>query len=85
MSSVGFVGTGDITAAMVAGICAAPAAPVQIFVGPRNAGKAADLAQAAQTPGGLNEQALRELANANWFGAIGSALDGILKRLEGGK
>ena len=43
-----------------------------------------ELAQHAQTPGGLNEQVVRELTNANWFGAIGPALDGILKRLEGG-
>lgn len=45
----------------------------------------ADLAQQAQTPGGLNEQVVRELTNANWFGAIGQALDGILKRLQGEK
>ncbi|MBE0626283.1 MAG: NAD(P)-binding domain-containing protein [Burkholderiales bacterium] len=41
------------------------------------------LAQHAQTPGGLNEQAVTELTGGNWFGAVGSALDGILKRLEG--
>lgn len=43
----------------------------------------ADLAQHAQTPGGLNEQVMKELAAKDWFAAISPALDGILKRLEG--
>jgi pyrroline-5-carboxylate reductase len=42
-----------------------------------------ELAQHAQTPGGLNEQVMRQLAAGNWFGAVGASLDGILKRLEG--
>lgn len=42
-----------------------------------------ELAQHAQTPGGLNEQVMRELAAGNWFGAVGASLDRILKRLEG--
>ena len=42
-----------------------------------------DLAKHAQTPGGLNEQVVRELTAKGWFAAIGPALDGILKRLEG--
>jgi pyrroline-5-carboxylate reductase len=41
------------------------------------------LAKHAQTPGGLNEQVVRELAAKGWFQALGPALDGILKRLEG--
>jgi hypothetical protein len=31
----------------------------------------------------LNEQVVRELAAKGWFQALGPALDGILKRLEG--
>ena len=42
-----------------------------------------ELAQHAQTPGGLNQQVMRELAAGNWFGAVAASLDGILKRLEG--
>lgn len=42
-----------------------------------------ELAQHAQTPGGLNEQVMQELAAGNWFGAVASSLDGILERLEG--
>ncbi len=42
-----------------------------------------DLAKHAQTPGGLNEQVVRELTAKGWFDAIAPALDGILKRLEG--
>jgi len=45
MTTIGFIGTGTITAAMVAGLCAAPASPAQILVGPRSADKAADLAR----------------------------------------
>lgn len=44
-----------------------------------------ELAKHAQTPGGLNEQVVRELSAKGWFDAIGPALDGILKRLEGRK
>jgi pyrroline-5-carboxylate reductase len=44
-----------------------------------------DLAQHAQTPGGLNEQVMRELTAGNWFATVGPALDRILKRLEGKK
>ena len=51
----------------------------------RGAPSPIDLAQHAQTPGGLNEQAVKELTSGNWFAAVGSALDGILKRLEGKK
>lgn len=36
-----------------------------------------------QTPGGLNEQALRELAAGGWYDAVGTVLDDILARLEG--
>lgn len=43
----------------------------------------AELAKHAQTPGGLNEQVMRELAAAKWFDAVGVSLDGILQRLEG--
>jgi len=42
-----------------------------------------DLAVAASTRGGLNEQATRELAAAGWFGAIDGTLDRLLQRLEG--
>lgn len=42
-----------------------------------------ELAKHAQTPGGLNEQVVRELTDKGWFAAIAPALDGILKRLEG--
>jgi pyrroline-5-carboxylate reductase len=41
------------------------------------------LAKHAETPGGLNEQVVRELAAKGWFDAVGASLDGILKRLEG--
>jgi pyrroline-5-carboxylate reductase len=44
----------------------------------------AGLARAASTRGGLNEQASRELAQAGWFASLEPALDGILRRLEGG-
>ena len=43
----------------------------------------ADLAKAASTRGGLNEQAARELAAAGWFAAIDDRLDHLLRRLEG--
>jgi pyrroline-5-carboxylate reductase len=42
-----------------------------------------DLAKHAQTPGGLNEQVVRELTAKGWFAAVAPALDGILQRLEG--
>ncbi len=42
-----------------------------------------ELAKHAQTPGGLNEQVMRELGGKDWFEALRPALDGILKRLEG--
>lgn len=42
-----------------------------------------ELAKHAQTKGGLNEQVVRELTAKGWFEALGPALDGILKRLEG--
>lgn len=41
------------------------------------------LATHAQTKGGLNEQAMNELAGKAWFDQVATALDGILKRLEG--
>lgn len=41
------------------------------------------LAQHAQTPEGLNEQVMRELAAANWFSAVADSLDRILLRLAG--
>jgi len=44
-----------------------------------------ELAKHAQTPGGLNEQVVRELAAKGWFDAVGVSLDGILRRLEGRK
>jgi pyrroline-5-carboxylate reductase len=40
------------------------------------------LAQAASTPGGLNEQALAHLRAAGVYGAFSDALDAILTRLE---
>ena len=43
----------------------------------------ADLAEAASTRGGLNEQAARELAAAGWFAAVDARLDRLLRRLEG--
>jgi pyrroline-5-carboxylate reductase len=36
-----------------------------------------------QTPGGLNEQALRELAATGWYDELETVLDNILARLEG--
>ena len=36
-----------------------------------------------QTPGGLNEQALRTLAVGGWYDALDGVLDDILARLEG--
>ncbi len=41
------------------------------------------LTEEHQTPGGLNEQALRELAAAGWYDEVGTVLDNILARLEG--
>lgn len=41
------------------------------------------LATHAQTKGGLNEQVMNELAGKAWFDHVATALDGILKRLEG--
>jgi pyrroline-5-carboxylate reductase len=41
------------------------------------------LATHAQTKGGLNEQVMRELSAKAWFDQVATALDGILKRLEG--
>ena len=43
----------------------------------------AALTEAAQTPGGLNEQALRQLSEAGWYDALAEALDGILARIAG--
>jgi pyrroline-5-carboxylate reductase len=43
--TLGFVGTGHITVAMVEGLCAAPAPGERIVVSPRNAENAADLAR----------------------------------------
>lgn len=43
----------------------------------------AELAKHAQTKGGLNEQVAHELAAKGWFDALGPALDGVRKRLEG--
>jgi len=43
----------------------------------------ASLAEQAQTPGGLNEQALRQLTEAGWYEPLAEALDGILARLAG--
>ena len=43
----------------------------------------AALATHAQTPGGLNEQVMKELATRGWFQALAPALDRILRRLEG--
>ena len=36
-----------------------------------------------QTPGGLNEQALRELAATGWYDELETVLDNILARLDG--
>ncbi len=41
------------------------------------------LTEEHQTLGGLNEQALRELAAAGWYDEVGAVLDNILARLEG--
>lgn len=41
------------------------------------------LATHAQTKGGLNEQVMKELSGKAWFDHVQTALDGILKRLEG--
>jgi pyrroline-5-carboxylate reductase len=43
----------------------------------------ASLAKHAQTPGGLNEQALRQLTEAGWYDAVARVLDVILARIEG--
>lgn len=43
----------------------------------------AELVAEAQTPGGLNEQALREIRAAGAYTAFGDALDAILLRLGG--
>ena len=43
----------------------------------------AALTEAAQTPGGLNEQALRQLSQAGWYDALAETLDGILARIAG--
>ncbi|MCK6450840.1 MAG: NAD(P)-binding domain-containing protein [Alphaproteobacteria bacterium] len=43
----------------------------------------AELAQHAQTKGGLNEQVARDLAAKGWFDAIGPTLDAVRRRLEG--
>lgn len=43
---LGFIGTGEITVAMVTGFCTAEPRPNQVWVSPRNAGKAARLAAA---------------------------------------
>lgn len=56
----------------VAAVATMPGAPAPL-----------DLAKAAQTQGGLNEQAVRELSGKAWFEQVSTALDGILKRLEG--
>ena len=37
----------------------------------------------AQTPGGLNEEALRRLTDADWYNRVDSVLDIILARIEG--
>ena len=43
---LGFVGTGTITTALVTGLCTAARPPERILVSPRNAEKAAALAEA---------------------------------------
>ena len=43
--TLGFVGTGHITVAMVEGLCAAPLPVERIVVSPRNAANAARLAR----------------------------------------
>jgi pyrroline-5-carboxylate reductase len=43
----------------------------------------ADLATSASTRGGLNEQAVRQLAASGWFSALDPTLDGLLRRLDG--
>jgi pyrroline-5-carboxylate reductase len=45
--------------------------------------KPAELAELAQTKGGLNEQILRHLTQAGAFDEVGRALDAVLARLEG--
>jgi len=42
-----------------------------------------ELAAGAQTPGGLNEQAMDVLAKCDWFGQIAVALDQVAARLTG--
>ncbi len=39
------------------------------------------LSQECLTPGGLNEQVLKELEKQDWFAAMNTALDGIMHRL----
>lgn len=43
----------------------------------------ASLAEDAQTPGGLNEQALRFLSDAGWYETLAQTLDIIRARIEG--
>ena len=43
---LGFIGTGTITTAMVTGLCTAAETPEHILVSPRNAERAAGLAEA---------------------------------------
>jgi pyrroline-5-carboxylate reductase len=45
MTTIGFIGTGRIAAALVTGFCDLPGSPRRILVGPRNAETAADLAR----------------------------------------
>lgn len=40
------------------------------------------LSQECLTPGGLNEQVLRELEEQDWFAAMNAALDEVMRRLE---
>ncbi len=49
-----------------------------------DAGKLQGLAQECLTPGGINEQVLKQLQSADWFEDAARALDGIKARFEAG-
>ncbi len=69
--NLGFIGTDEITVAMVTGFCAATPGPERIFVSPRNATKAAALAAAFPiVEVGADNQAVVEL-----FGRIGTSVE----------
>jgi pyrroline-5-carboxylate reductase len=42
-----------------------------------------DIVSKSQTPGGINEQVLRNLKSEGWFEGVGKQLDAILARVTG--